>query len=53
MDGAWGRMDTCTSMSESLPCSSETTTTSLIDYTPKQNKKFSFLKKYPINKGLI
>ena len=37
--GAWGRMDTCICMAESLHCSPETTTTLLIGYTPKQNKK--------------
>ena len=38
--GVWGRMDTCVCMAESLCCSPETITTLLIDYTPKQNKKF-------------
>ena len=37
--GAWGRMDTCICMTESRHCSSETTTTLLISYTPNQNKK--------------
>ena len=30
----WGRMDTCICMAESLHCSTETTTTLLIDYNP-------------------
>ena len=36
LDGkwVWGRMDTCTYMAESLCCSPETTTTSLIGYAP-------------------
>ena len=40
--GIWGRMDTCICMAESLCCSSETTTTLLIGYTPIQNKMFQF-----------
>ena len=32
--GPWGRMDTCICMAESLPCSPETITTLLINYTP-------------------
>ena len=40
--GVWGRMDTCIYMAESLCCSSETTTTLLIGYTPIQNKMFLF-----------
>ena len=43
--GVWGRMDTCVCMTESLGCSSETITTLLISYTPKQNKKFKGKKK--------
>ena len=35
--GVWGRMDTCMCMAESLCCSSETVTTLLIGYIPKQN----------------
>ena len=35
----WRRMDTCVCMAESFHCSSETTTTLLIGYTPIQNKK--------------
>ena len=31
-------MDTCICIAESLPCSLETITTWLIDYTPIQNK---------------
>ena len=50
--GAWGRMDTCISMAESLCCSSETTITLLINYTPIQNKKFFFFKTLSV-KGLI
>ena len=38
--GVCGRMATCICMAESLLCSPETITTLLIDYTPKQNKKF-------------
>ena len=34
--GVWGRMDTCIYMTES-----ETITTLLIGYTPKQNKEFT------------
>ena len=37
-------MDTCICMAESLSCSPETITTSLLGYTTIQNKK-SFLKK--------
>ena len=39
--GVLGRMDTCICMTESLCCSPETTSTLLIGYTPKQNKKFN------------
>ena len=42
--GVWGRMDTCLRMAESLCCSPETTTISLISYTPIQNKKFKVWK---------
>ena len=35
--GVWGRMDTCIFMAESLPCPPETSTMSLIGYTPMQN----------------
>ena len=35
--GVWGRMDTCICTAESLHCSSETITTLLVGYTPKQN----------------
>ena len=35
--GGWGGMDTCICVTESLPCSSETTTTLLIGYIPIQN----------------
>ena len=38
--GGWGRMDPCTCMAESLCCSPEITTTSLIGYTAIQNEKF-------------
>ena len=41
----WGRMDTCTCIAESFPCSPETTTILLIGYTPMQNKKFKVWKK--------
>ena len=34
----WGRIDTCTCMTESLFCSLETFTTLLIAYTTIQNK---------------
>ena len=37
--GVWGGMDTWMCMAESLCCSTETITTSLIDYIPVQNKK--------------
>jgi len=37
-EGVWERMDTC--MAESLHCSPETVTTSLIGCTPIQNKHF-------------
>ena len=37
--GVWGRMYTYISMTESLSCSPETITTSLISCTPIQNKK--------------
>ena len=33
-----GEMDTCICMAESLCCPTETITTLLIGYTPKQNK---------------
>ena len=36
---AWGRMDTCICISESLCCSPATTTTLLIGYSPIQNRK--------------
>jgi len=42
--GVWRRMDACICMAESLGCSPEAITTSLISYTPIQNKKF-FKKK--------
>ena len=42
--GAWGRMDPCICMAESLSCSPETVTTLLIDCTSKQNKKFVLKK---------
>ena len=43
---AWmgGRMDTCTGAAECLCSALETITTSLISYTPMQNKKLK--KKY-------
>ena len=46
LDGrsVWGRTETCICMAESLCCSSETTTTLLIGYTPIQNV-FGVLKK--------
>ena len=37
--GAWGRMDACICMAESLNCPPETSTTLLLSYTPIQNKK--------------
>ena len=37
--GAWGRMDTCICMAESLPCPPETITILLMGYTPIKNKK--------------
>ena len=42
LDGkeAWGRMDTCVCMAESLLCSPEAITTLLISYNPTQNRKF-------------
>ena len=40
-----GRMDTCLCMAECLCCSSETTTTLLIGYSPIQNKKFKVWRK--------
>ena len=43
--GFWGRMDTCVYMAESLRCSSEMTTTLLINYTPIQNKKLKVWRK--------
>ena len=36
--GVWGRMDTRICMAESLCCSPQTITTSLISYTPVQNE---------------
>ena len=39
--GAWGRMDTCICMAESLRCSPDTITALLTGYTPIQNKKFT------------
>ena len=44
-EGVWGRTDKYIYMAESLCYSSETTTTSSIGYTPKQNKKFKVKKK--------
>ena len=38
--GDWGRMDTCICTAESLCGPPETITTSLISYSPIQNKKF-------------
>ena len=38
--GDWGRMDTCICTAESLCGPRETITTSLISYSPIQNKKF-------------
>ena len=40
--GVWGRMGTCICMAESLHCSSETTTTLLINYILIQNKNNFF-----------
>ena len=40
-----GRMDTCIHMAESLCCSPETITSSLIGYSPIQNKIFLKKKK--------
>ena len=39
--GVWGRKDTYIDMAESLCCSPESITTSLIGYTPIQNKKLT------------
>ena len=41
LDGrdVWGRMDMCICMAKSLRCSPEMITTSLIGYTPVQDKK--------------
>ena len=41
LDGrdVWGRMDMCICMDKSLRCSPEMITTSLIGYTPVQDKK--------------
>ena len=56
LDGrrAWGRIDACICLAESLRCSPETITTLLISYTPIGNKKFKtyFLIK-KINKSLF
>jgi len=38
--GLWERKDTCICMSESLPCSPETTIALLIGPTAIENKKF-------------
>ena len=43
--GVWGRMDARIHVAKSLPCSPETTTTLLTDYTPIQTKKFK-VKEY-------
>ena len=43
--GIWGRMDTCISMAESLPCSPETITTLLVGYTQYKIKSLKFEKK--------
>ena len=40
--GAWGRMDTCMCIAESLQC--EIITTLSVGYTPTENKKFKKLK---------
>ena len=44
--GVWERMDTCISIqsTESLCCLPETSTALLIGYTPREDKKFLFLK---------
>lgn len=41
--GIWGRMETCTCVTES-PCCSPEIITFLISYTPTQSKKFFFKK---------
>ena len=43
--GIWGKMDTCTSVAESLHCSPETVTSLLMNDSPMQNKKFKILFK--------
>ena len=48
--GIWGRMDTCISMAESLPCSPETITTLLVGYTQYKIKSLKFEKKRLKNK---
>ena len=47
LDGrrVWGRMDTCTCMAESLQCSSATTTTLVISFTPIKIKSSKCEKK--------
>jgi len=49
-EGVWGRMDIWISTAEFLPFSLETTTTSLISYTPIQNKKLKVWEKIYSNK---
>ena len=44
-EGVWERMDAWIRVAESLLCSPETTTTSLLSYTPGQRKKFKVKKK--------
>ena len=39
-EGAWGRMETCTRVAESLHCSPISITTLFIGYTTIKNKKF-------------
>ena len=46
--GVWGRMDTHIWMAESLHCSPETMTTSLISYTLIQNKKLKKKLRYDL-----
>ena len=44
MGGVWGRTHPCVCVAESLHCSPETATASLIGCTPIQNKKFRVWK---------
>ena len=46
--GVWGRLDTCIRVAEALVCSPETTTTLLIECTPRQSKTLKLQKKNPL-----